>query len=161
MAEQWAEVTKRPSQWVNLKWAAGALIGLFGTGYLLAAGLTSDMGEVALALAPALIGGLSWLWRYLIVSNTSYTLKSDRILIHTGVLNKQQDQIELFRVRDYQVREPFVYRFVGLGNVIIISTDRNAPRFQMNAISKAEEFKEQIRAAKIASGGVTNQLEIA
>src|SRR2546423_1462741 len=45
-----------------------------------------------------------------------YEIPSERIKVSTGLLSRQPAELELYRVRDYSVVEPFALRLVGCGN---------------------------------------------
>lgn len=121
----------RPSQVVNLFHFLGA-------------------GVVALASAlffPPLVAipaGYA-LWKYLVVHNTQYELTTQRLLTHSGVLNKNTDELELYRVRDLQHQQPFLLRLFGLGDVAVVSSDTLTPVVPIFAQSNSKELREQLR----------------
>lgn len=47
------------------------------------------------------------LWKWLVVKNTKYELTTERLKIRHGVLNKNMDDLELYRVRDFKLEKPF------------------------------------------------------
>lgn len=68
---------------------------------------------------------LSWLivplvyllWRVLQLQSTLYLLTTERLQIKTGFFNVRIDELELFRIRDVYITEPFWYRFFSLANL--------------------------------------------
>jgi uncharacterized membrane protein YdbT with pleckstrin-like domain len=87
------------------------------------------------------------LWQWLVVRNTIYELTTERLKLRRGVLNKHMDEVELYRVRDYQLEQPLFLRLFGLGNIALQTSDRSHPVLRLRAIRNGEQLYEQIRAA--------------
>ena len=85
------------------------------------------------------------LWKWLVLKNTKYELTSQRLRTHRGVLSKRTDEIELYRIKDYQVEQPFFLRLFSLGNVVLISSDKSIPAIRILAVEKPQELREQLR----------------
>ena len=85
------------------------------------------------------------LWRWLVVKMTKYELTTERLRTRYGVLNKKTDELELYRVRDYNFDQPFFLRLFSLGNVILQTSDRSHPTVVIRAIPDGEQLREQIR----------------
>jgi uncharacterized membrane protein YdbT with pleckstrin-like domain len=86
------------------------------------------------------------LWRWLVVKNTKYELTNERLRTRHGVLNKKTDELELYRVRDYKLDQPFFLRFFSLGNIVLLTSDKTHSTVTLQAISGGEELREKIRA---------------
>jgi uncharacterized membrane protein YdbT with pleckstrin-like domain len=84
-------------------------------------------------------------WKWLVVHNIRYELTSERLRVRRGVLNKELDEIELYRVRDYRLEQPFFLRIFSLGNVTITSTDVSNPIVTLRAVSDSERVRERVR----------------
>lgn len=87
------------------------------------------------------------LWQWLVIRTTVYELTSERLRLRRGVLNKHLDEVELYRVRDYQLEQPFFLRLFGLGNILLQTSDRSHPTVRLRAIRDGERLYEQIRGA--------------
>ncbi len=87
------------------------------------------------------------LWRWLEVRAMRYELSTERLKIRHGVLNKKMDELELYRVRDYKLEQPFFLRLFGLGNILLTTADRSNPSVTLRAIRDGEQLREQIRNA--------------
>ena len=48
-----------------------------------------------------------------------YEITSERIKITTGYSPRQTNAMELYRVKDYTLKEPFFYRLFHLGNIYL------------------------------------------
>jgi uncharacterized membrane protein YdbT with pleckstrin-like domain len=87
------------------------------------------------------------LWQWLVIRNTVYELTSERLKLRRGVLNKHLDEVELYRVRDYKLEQPFFMRLFGLGHILLQTSDRSHPSLRLRAIRDGERIYERIRAA--------------
>ena len=85
------------------------------------------------------------LWRWLEVKFTNYELTTQRLRTRYGVLNRKTDELELYRVRDYQLVEPFFLRLFSLGNVVLRTSDRSNPVVTIKAVENGEELREKLR----------------
>lgn len=85
-----------------------------------------------------IVMGIFWLrtiWKMLVVHNTVYEFTNDRIVMEFGVLNKENDFLEYFRIKDYTVKRPLIARMLKLCDIYIISTDRTHPRLKLRYIN--------------------------
>lgn len=67
---------------------------------------------------------ICWLW----LTNLKWIITDQTIEIYSGILNKNKDMLELYRVVDYQETQSIIQRIFGVKNLIIYSTDRNNNR---------------------------------
>jgi len=118
--------TGRTSQWMNLP--SFLLWGVLG------------LSVVLLPLSAGVI-----LWRYLVVRNEVFELTSERLKMHSGVLNKKTSELELYRVTDTQYFQPFWLRLVGLAHVDVVSSDKTSPLVRIAAVPDAHTLREQLR----------------
>ncbi len=85
------------------------------------------------------------LWKWLVVKNTKYELTSQRLRTRYGVLNKKMDELELYRVKDYKVEQPFFLRMFSLGNITLETSDKSNPIVLIEAVPDVEELREKLR----------------
>jgi uncharacterized membrane protein YdbT with pleckstrin-like domain len=85
------------------------------------------------------------LWRWLVVKMTKYELTTQRLRTRYGVINKKMDELELYRVRDYRLDQPFYLRIFSLGNIILQTSDLTNPTVTIRAIPDCEQVREHIR----------------
>ena len=86
------------------------------------------------------------LWRYWQVRSTRYTLTAERLVCQQGVFHRTQDEVELYRIKDYTITAPLRYRWLGLANLVLITSDRTHPELLLKGISDAYQVKELIRS---------------
>lgn len=132
-----------PSQWTNF--------GSYFFCLVLAAGIVAAYFIVNPATPQPLILaglGLPVIWAFSCWVGTRcqrYEVTSERAKITTGLLSRRTNEIELYRVRDYTVIEPFWLRLVGCGDVVLVTADRTTPNFVLHAVPRAQALKDQIR----------------
>ena len=86
------------------------------------------------------------LWRWIETRCNVYRVTSERIVIRSGVFSKRTDELELYRVKDTTLVEPFWLRLVSRGNVVLTTSDRTTPELTLRAVPNASELREQLRA---------------
>lgn len=87
------------------------------------------------------------LWSYLVVKTWKIKITNQRLIEQKGVLSKTTNELELFRVKDIQLDQPFFLRLVGLSNIILTTSDRTSPKVIIPAIKNAMPIKEKLRIA--------------
>lgn len=85
------------------------------------------------------------LWVAVKLKSTRYRVTTERIRVTTGILSKETDEIELYRVRDLRLEQPFLYRIFGKGNLVLITTDETMPILVMEAVPRPMELLDDIR----------------
>ena len=83
--------------------------------------------------------------RYLQTKNKVYELTTERLKITEGVFSKVTDTLELYRVKDLETRQPFLYRLVGIENVQINTSDLTNPFVLVEAIPSEIKFGDKMR----------------
>jgi uncharacterized membrane protein YdbT with pleckstrin-like domain len=105
------------------------------------------MGTIA--LAPAFVILLSplvyALARVLIIKSVKYEISTERIKITTGIFSRQTNAMELYRVKDYTLNEPFFYRLFHLGTISILTSDHSTPQIIMKAIPAGRQLMDELR----------------
>jgi uncharacterized membrane protein YdbT with pleckstrin-like domain len=87
------------------------------------------------------------LWKFLIVKTWKIKITDERLIEEKGVLSKNTDELELFRVKDIRLDQPFFLRLVGLSNVILMTSDRTNPTVIIPAIKDGKNLREELRVA--------------
>jgi uncharacterized membrane protein YdbT with pleckstrin-like domain len=118
MNDERIEWQGRPSQWRNLWWFVACVL-----------------------LVP-----IPWaFWRWLETRNTTYTLTDQRLKTTRGVFTRTTEDLELYRVRDTRFEQDLAERLLGLGQVVLFTTDETSPEIRMTFIKDAEAVREKIR----------------
>jgi membrane protein YdbS with pleckstrin-like domain len=83
--------------------------------------------------------------RYLQTKCKIYELTSERLKMREGVFSKVTDTLELYRVKDIETRQPFVYRLCGIENVQLNTSDTSSPFVLIEAIPHHVGLGDKIR----------------
>src|SRR5436190_14854151 len=83
--------------------------------------------------------------RYLQTKNKVYELTSERLKTTEGVFSKVTETLELYRVKDIEVRQSFFYRLLGVENIQINTSDLSSPLVLLEAIPKTIGLADKIR----------------
>ena len=79
--------------------------------------------------------GLPWTF-------TKYTLTREKLLVETGILNKDQEEIRLYRIMDMTLKRSFWQRLFGLGTIHCCTADKTAPELDIKWIPDSANVKE-------------------
>ncbi|WP_019909380.1 PH domain-containing protein [Paenibacillus sp. HW567] len=81
------------------------------------------------------------------LNTTTYTITSQRIMVKTGLIGKDIEEIELLRVNDFSVAQSIPDRILGIGTLTIFSDDASSPQLLFRKIRKAQTVKDILRKA--------------
>jgi membrane protein YdbS with pleckstrin-like domain len=74
-----------------------------------------------------------------------YRLTTRRLFISTGVVSRERDQMELLRVKDvYTKQQSLLDRMLGLGTVVVVSSDKNLPTYYLPGVSDPKRVMDLI-----------------
>jgi uncharacterized membrane protein YdbT with pleckstrin-like domain len=68
-----------------------------------------------------------------------YEIDTEELRHYSGVFRRKHEFIENYRIKDYRIERPLIYRLFGLGNLIIYTSDKTTPVFRLDAIRDPEE----------------------
>ena len=128
-----------PSQWLNAGWFSICGLGAIA---LIVTGLIVGQPVVALG---SLIPVAYAMAKFLKVRTTRVEVTTERITTTVGIFSRHKWDIELYRVKDTTLHQPFLLRMVGRANIRIISSDRSTPAITLPALPNAEWLRQQIR----------------
>lgn len=130
------------------------LAGWFFVGWLLLAGFEGRRfpGGVNLFpevdtwyLAAAVVAVPLLLWPLSTLA-TRYRLTDQRLVLSQGILTRTLDEIELYRVRDVRLTRSIPQRLLGIGTVVVGSSDGTG-EIAMRSISSSGPVREAVRQA--------------
>jgi hypothetical protein len=81
------------------------------------------------------------------LNTTTYTITSQRIVVKTGLIAKNTEEVELLRVRDLSVAQSIMDRMLGIGSLTVFSEDTSAPQLLFRKIHDAQTVKDVLRKA--------------
>ena len=74
-----------------------------------------------------------------------FELTSERLKMTEGVFSKKTETLELYRVKDIEVRQPFIFRTLGIENIVLTTSDASSPVVHLDAIPKAVGLADKLR----------------
>ena len=96
------------------------------------------------------------LYRLIQTACHNYRLTDQRLHESTGILFRQTDELELYRVKDVSIEEPLLQRLVGCGRVVIVTSDKSTPLVVLNAVSNphvvADLLRDCVERCRVAKG---------
>ena len=91
--------------------------------------------EILWADRKRIVFGLPWTF-------TKYSLTKEKLLVEKGFLNKQEEEIRLYRIMDLSLRRPLGQRIFGLGTIHCCTADKTAPELDIKWIKDSANVKE-------------------
>ncbi|MBW8323805.1 MAG: PH domain-containing protein [Prolixibacteraceae bacterium] len=82
---------------------------------------------------------LNLVYKVLQVYCIRYEINAEELRYYSGIFRRKHEYVELYRVKDFSVERPLIYRLFGLGNLIIYNSDKATPVFRLDAIRDPEE----------------------
>ena len=102
------------------------------------------------------------LCRWMAVGAQKYELTTERLLTSRGFLSRTTDTLELYRVKDMRIIEPFRLRLFGLENVLLMTSDETSPAILIDhvpgSLHLADKIRAQVEACRVSKG--TREVEV-
>jgi len=108
------------------------------------ANLTKGGWAITALVAIVQLGAI--LLGYFRLRSTLYTVTNQRVIVVRGMWAKSLSEIDLRTIDDTQFFQTVTDRMLGIGNVILVSTDKTAPMFVLRSIRDPRTLRETIRA---------------
>ena len=77
-------------------------------------------------------------------SFTKYILTEEKLIIDTGFFSRSQEEVRLYRITDFAVKQSFFQRIFRVGNIHISSSDNSQGEFVIKEIKKPYEIKKEL-----------------
>lgn len=82
---------------------------------------------------------------YLDIRCRFYTLTDQRFRYSIGILSRRFHDVELYRIKDVVLNQPFFLRILGLSNITIVGFDMVNPIVKSRTIRDGENVREVFR----------------
>lgn len=79
------------------------------------------------------------------MSRIKYIVTDEQVIYLHGVIRRDTDFMELYRIVDYQEKRTFMQQVAGLKNVVVFSMDRNTPVLTLLGIRESVNLIAAIR----------------
>ncbi len=111
-----------------------------------------------LILALAVIAVLSH--KILQIRRTHYAVSLERIEYSTGVFSHHMDNLDMFRVVDIKLRRSLLDCIVGVGTIMLTTTDKSHPEFVFEKVRNSRELYDIIKKASLSADRKTNVIHM-
>lgn len=78
------------------------------------------------------------------LSFTKYSLTEEKLLIKTGFLSLNEEEVRLYRILDVTLKKSLRQRIFGVGTIHCCSADKSTPEFDIKAVKNPEWVKETL-----------------
>jgi len=89
--------------------------------------------------------GIVWVCLWISRVGRRYRITTERIETRQGVATIESRFVDLFRIEDFELREPFYLRMRGAGDLVIRSMDKDEPVATLEAIPGVRDVYEKLR----------------
>jgi len=86
----------------------------------------------------SLLSMLCAIYRYIFIRRVIYLVTTEYIRVTKGIFFKQIDTVELFRVKDYIITEPFLLQIFKLMDLHLKTTDPENPIIWLRGIPQSD-----------------------
>lgn len=86
------------------------------------------------------------LFKALKLKMTRYEVTTERVEWSRGIFNSKVDNMDIFRVIDFNLRRSFLDRIVGVGTIMLITNDPSGPEFKFEKIRRSRQLYDIIKS---------------
>jgi hypothetical protein len=105
--------------------------------------------RVIVGLSLMALAVLIYLFKIIKLKSTRYRVSTDRIEWSRGLLGKRIDNIDMFRIIDMSLNRGFFDGLVGIGVVVLITTDKTDPEFRFEKVGRVKQLYDIIKKASL------------
>ena len=98
-----------------------------------------------------LIGVPLLMYRYLRTVTTCWEITTERIESHTGILSKNIESLEMWRIVDVRFTQTILDRILGEANVVLSTTDQSTPELILRGLPRPLLIYQQLKKASTAA----------
>jgi membrane protein YdbS with pleckstrin-like domain len=100
-------------------------------------------------LAVFLTLGIAYIYYWIQSAAITYEITTQRVKIERGILSKDKDNIELFRIDHFELQKPLGMRLLGQCILHLRSTDTNFPSVTLKGIPNLESLADTLRECSL------------
>ena len=116
--------------------------------------------RLLVGLGIGFIAALVLFYKAFQVRMTHYEVGSDRIEFGTGIFERKIDNLDMFRVVDIKLRRSFFDCIVGVGTILLTTTDKSHPEFVFEKVKNVRELYDAIKKASLSADRRTNVIHM-
>jgi uncharacterized membrane protein YdbT with pleckstrin-like domain len=88
---------------------------------------------------------LNLVWQILEVWCIRYEIDPEKLKYSSGIILRKHEFVENYRIKDFLIEKPLIYRIFDLGNLTIYTSDKTTPILHLYAIRKPDEKYQILR----------------
>jgi hypothetical protein len=112
--------------------------------------------RVLLGLGLGLVVVMVLFYRALKLRMTYYEVSAERIEYGEGIFGRKVDNLDMFRVVDIKLRRSLFDCIVGVGTVLLTTTDKSHSEFVFEKVRNSRELYDVIKKASLSADRRTN-----
>jgi uncharacterized membrane protein YdbT with pleckstrin-like domain len=112
------------------------------------------------ALALALLAAMTLAWKAISLKSIHYEVTADRIEWARGVFDRHVDNIDMFRVVDLKLRRSLLECLLGIGTVILITSDESDPEFEFAKVNRCRPLYDALKEAGLNADKKRNVVHV-
>ncbi len=105
--------------------------------------------RVLFGLGLGLIVVLVLAYKAMVLKMTRYEVVADRIEYSRGIFDREVDNLDMFRVVDIRLRRSLLDCVVGVGTVVLTTSDKSHPEFTFAKIRESRGLYDAIKKASL------------
>ena len=78
------------------------------------------------------------------LSFTTYKLTEEKLMIDTGFLSKNEEEIRLYRIMDLTLKRSIFQRLFKVGTIHLCTADKSTPEVDIKCVKDAENVKNKL-----------------
>jgi uncharacterized membrane protein YdbT with pleckstrin-like domain len=120
------------------------LVGMIGATLVFVKPL-KDYAPVGIMGTVVIAGFFGWFF-YLAAKNTKVYVRPLRVDTETGILSKDLDSLDYFRINDMELKQSLIERLLGIGTIRLMTNDSTSePELVLYQIPRAREIYKYIQ----------------
>ncbi len=112
------------------------------------------------AMALALLAAITLAWKAISLKSIHYEVTPDRIEWARGVFDRHVDNIDMFRVVDLKLRRSLLECLLGIGTVILITSDESDPEFEFVKVNHCRSLYDTLKEAGLSADRKRNVIHV-
>ena len=125
------------------KWISAGLLTVVAFVSMFQVKALQESWEIVMIVLGLLWVGLVLMFFYRKLS-ARYQLTTQRFIHRSGILTRVSDRIEVIDIDDVTYHQGLVERFLNVGSIQLVSSDRTHPELWLRGIDKVKEVADQI-----------------
>ncbi len=116
--------------------------------------------RMMLGVGIAIVASLILIYKVWTILMTHYEVTKDRIEYGEGIFDRRVDNIDMFRIVDIRLRRNLLDCMVGVGTVILTTSDKNQPQFEFKKVKDSRELYDVIKKTSLSADRRTNVIHM-